>query len=202
MRALAAVETNSVAQGYLLADEAVKTAEVDLLEATAVCAGKFLAVFTGTPAAVRASVEAARSVAEPGLYFNHLYLARVHEDVCRALCGRPLDLAAGALGIFESYSAIESLELGDALAKRCPVRLLEIRTGRGLGGKSTVTFCGSLAAVEEAAVLLRTEGERRGLLSDVVVVARPSAEARQATVPHGPGYAACGACRDLEGDAS
>ena len=196
MRALAAIETNSVAQGFYLADEAVKTADVDLLEATAICAGKFLAIVTGSPAAVRAAMEASRLAAAPGLLFQELYLARVHGSVFRALCGSPPELEA-ALGVFESYSAINALEMADHVAKRCPVTLLEIRLGRGLGGKSCVSFCGEQAGVEEAAAYVRREARGRGLFSDAVVIANPSAAACQASVPHGPGHKACSTC--LEG---
>lgn len=192
MTALAAVETNSVAQGFLLADEAVKTADVTLLDATAICAGKFLALWTGSPAAVRGALDSARLTAAPGLLFQELYLARVHDDVVRALAGDP-GPADEALGLFESFSALDALHLGDAVAKRCPVRLLEFRLGRGLGGKSTLSFCGSVAAVEEAVAMLREEAGRDGVLSDVLVIPNPSAAARCAALSDGPGHA-CRSC--------
>jgi len=191
MNALAALETNSLALGYLLADEACKTADVELHEANSICAGKFLVLFSGTAAAVRSAVEAARRIVPEGLYVQQLYLARVHDDVLGALCGTPPP-RGGALGSYESHSAIAALRWGDEVAKRCDVRLYEIRMGRGLGGKSTVTFGGDQAKVEAAAEWLRTEADPQGLLADVVVIARPGAAAMRATGPDGPGHA-CGA---------
>jgi len=186
MKALAAFETNSVAQGYLLADEALKTAEVTLIEATAVCAGKHITLLSGTPAAVRGALESARLCAASGLLFRELYLAQVHAGVLQALCGQPLDVS-GALGVFETFSAIDAIELADGAAKSCPVDLLEIRLGRGLGGKSTVSFCGPLAGVEAALAKMLETTQAEGTFSDGVVLANPSLQARRGAVSHGPG---------------
>ena len=192
MTALAAFETNSIAQGYLLADEALKTSDVELMEANAICAGKFLVVLKGTPAATKAAVEAAKLVAEKGLLWQSLYLARVHEGVVQALYGPSQIPQADTLGFFESYSALAALSFGDAVAKKCGVSLVEIRMGRGLGGKSVVTFVGEQANVEEACDYLRQEGEKSGHLSDVLLIPHPGPEAYRAALPDGPGHACTG----------
>lgn len=198
MTALAAFETNSIAQGYLLADEAVKTSDVDLIEANAICAGKFLTIFKGSPAAVRSALEAAKLTANDGLLWQSLYLAKVHEDVVPAIYGPAKDPADEVLGFFESYSALAALSLGDEVAKKCAVKLIDIRLGRGLGGKSVVTFAGVQANVEEAVSYLEAEGGSSGHLSDVLLIPRPSRETYRAALPDGPGHA-CSRC-DHKGD--
>ena len=195
MTALGAIETNSVAHGFFLADEAVKTADVRLVEATAVCAGKFLAIFDGSPVSVKSSLDSCRVQTSPGLFFRQLYLARVHPSVVPALVG-DFPSVRGSLGLFEGYSALDSLRLADEVAKRCSVSLLEIRLGRGLGGKSTLSFCGEQPSVEEAVEWIRDETWKEGLLSDVLVIPRPSQGAIRASLPDGPGHA----CRGCTGD--
>ena len=197
MIALAAFETNSIAQGYLLADEAVKTSDVELLEAYTICAGKFLVILKGTPAAAKAAVDGAKLVSNDGLLWQSLYLARVHEGVLQALYGPSQIPKAETLGFFESYSALAALSLGDGVAKKCAVHLVEIRMGRGLGGKSVVTFVGEQANVEEACNYLKYEGEKKGYLSDLVSIPYPGPEAYRAALPDGPGHA-CVGC-DLQG---
>ena len=202
MNGLAAFETNSVAQGYYLADEVLKTAEVELIEANAICAGKFLCIFTGSPAALLSSLEGARSCCEDSLFWRSMYLARAHEDLLGALCGGvilhgPWPLL-GALGVLESYSALASLSIADQIAKAYDVTLLDLRLGRGLGGKSTLLFSGEQAKVELALSELEQQNSEEGHLSDLLVIARPDEVTYRAALPDGPGYR-CRNCYSLGG---
>ena len=54
--AIAAVETSSIAQGTVVGDAMVKTAEVELLEARALSPGKYWVLIGGGVAEVRSSL--------------------------------------------------------------------------------------------------------------------------------------------------
>ena len=58
-KALAMVEYKTVSSGMQAADLMVKTAEVDIIEATTVCPGKYMVLISGILSAVRAAVDAA-----------------------------------------------------------------------------------------------------------------------------------------------
>ena len=58
-KALAMVEYKTVSSGMRAADIMVKTAEVEIIEATTVCPGKYMVLVSGELSAVRASVDAA-----------------------------------------------------------------------------------------------------------------------------------------------
>ena len=58
MTAIGVVETLSIPLGVLAGDQMVKTAQVDLVTAQTVCAGKYIVVVSGEVAAVRSSVSA------------------------------------------------------------------------------------------------------------------------------------------------
>ena len=58
MTAIGVVETLSIPMGVLAGDQMVKTAQVDLVTAQTVCAGKYIVVVSGEVAAVRSSVSA------------------------------------------------------------------------------------------------------------------------------------------------
>ncbi|MBQ1211510.1 MAG: BMC domain-containing protein, partial [Clostridia bacterium] len=57
-KAIGMVEMKTVSSGMRAADRMVKTAEVDILEASTVCPGKVLVLISGELSAVRASVDA------------------------------------------------------------------------------------------------------------------------------------------------
>ena len=63
MTAIGVVETVSIPLGVLAGDQMVKTAQVELVTAQTVCAGKYIVIVTGEVAAVKESVEAGKTVA-------------------------------------------------------------------------------------------------------------------------------------------
>ena len=58
-RAIGMIEFKTVSAGITAADQMVKTAEVELLEAQTVCPGKYIALIAGDLSAVRAAVDRA-----------------------------------------------------------------------------------------------------------------------------------------------
>jgi microcompartment protein CcmL/EutN len=169
---LALLETSSIAVGVRVADEVVKAAHVDLLEAVAVSPGKFLVAFAGSVAAVEASLAAGRRFAADH-WIDELLLARVHPGVAPAIARRVAVEMGSALGIVETLSVASAIVGADAAAKAAAVRLLEIAIGRGIGGKGFFTMTGDVAAVEAAARAAEQRAEERGYHLRTEVLAGP-----------------------------
>jgi microcompartment protein CcmL/EutN len=160
--ALGLIETRSIAAGVRSADEVLKAASVELIEACPISSGKFLVVFGGGVAEVEASLAAGRRAAGDSVA-DELLLARVHEDVAPAIGREEGEAKMGAaLGILETATVASAILGADAAAKAADVRLLEIAPGRGIGGKGFFTMTGTVSAVQAGADAARAVVDRRG----------------------------------------
>ena len=86
MTAIGVVETVSIPLGVLAGDQMVKTAQVELVTAQTVCAGKYIVVVSGEVAAVRSAVAAGVESAASALV-DSLVIANVDERVVAAMAG-------------------------------------------------------------------------------------------------------------------
>ena len=172
MNALGMNEVMSIPTGFLVCDAMLKAADVTLISSGCVCAGKYYTVVSGEVAAVRAAVEAGRELAS-GVLVDSLVIPRIHPDVAPAIaaCAEAEDMKA--LGIMETYSLCAAIHAADAAAKAAEVRLLEVRLGRGLGGKSFVLLTGEVAAVSAAVEAAEGLEETKGLMGKSVVIPAP-----------------------------
>ena len=149
MGAIGMNEVMSIPAGMEACDAMLKAAEVELVSAGCVCAGKYYIVVAGDVAAVRSSVEAGRETAESQL-IDSMVIPNVDSQVAPAISACTLVDRLQALGIMETYSLCAAVQAADAAAKAAEVDLLEVRLGRGLGGKSFILLTGEVAAVEAA----------------------------------------------------
>jgi len=149
MNAIGFVELNSIAKGYETADAALKTSEIKLLSCQAGCPGKFYFLFKGYTSAVDMALKSALNVGK-GAVIDNTIIANVHEDVIKAMSMTTDVKLEGALGVMEFFSVTAAIYAADAAAKAADVKLVEIRTGYGIGGKSYVTMTGSVSAVNAA----------------------------------------------------
>jgi microcompartment protein CcmL/EutN len=78
-----------------------------------------------------------------------------------------------ALGIIETFSLASAVVCADASVKVADVSLIEVRLGRGLGGKSFVTLTGDVAAVKSAIEAVRALEEAEGMIAGTVVIPSP-----------------------------
>ena len=78
-----------------------------------------------------------------------------------------------AVGVMETYSLCAAIYAADAAAKAADVRLLEVRLGRVLGGKSFVLLTGDVAAVKAAVEAAEGLDETQGLMGKSVVIPAP-----------------------------
>ena len=78
-----------------------------------------------------------------------------------------------AVGVMETFSLASSISAADTAVKAADVELIEVRLGRGMGGKSFVIVTGEVAAVEAAVQAAEGSEQTRGLISSSVVIPSP-----------------------------
>ncbi len=172
MSAIGMNEFMSIPTGMFACDVMLKAAEVELVSAGCVCAGKYYIVVTGDVAAVRSSVQAGAEGNEACLV-DSLVIPNVDEQVAPAICACTSVEHLNALGIMECYSLCAAMYAADAAAKAADVTLLEVRLGRGLGGKSFVLLTGEVAAVEAAIRAAESMEETQGMMARSCVIPSP-----------------------------
>ncbi|QVK20385.1 BMC domain-containing protein [Mycoplasmatota bacterium] len=175
MESLGMIELNSIARGIEAGDAIVKTADVKLVGAYASCPGKYIVMIRGKVAAVKSAIEVGAKTAGKSLV-NDIILASVHEQVFAALSCSTEIVCKGAVGVIETYSLATAVLLSDAAVKAANVELLEIRLGRGLGGKSFTILTGDVSSVKAAVEAAETANKEDGLLAHTAVIPRISEE--------------------------
>lgn len=170
--AIGLLEFKSIARGIVAADAMVKAAQVELLQASAVCPGKFLVLVAGDVGSVRSSLETGTAVGE-GTVIDEFFLANVHDAVFPALTATSPVEAQGSLGIIETFSAAAAVVAGDIAAKAANVQLVEIRLARGMGGKSLLTFSGDVGSVTFAVEAVEKILAPEGMLVEKAVIPSP-----------------------------
>ncbi|MCS7151035.1 MAG: BMC domain-containing protein [Endomicrobia bacterium] len=149
--AIGLVELNSIARGIETADAMCKVATIELVDAYAICPGKYVILITGLLADVQSSLNKGIEVAGEHLIDN-LLLPNVSPKVIPAILGtsRVRDNII-AVGSIETFTVASCIIASDAAAKKADVDLIEIRLAKGLGGKSYVTVCSNdVGAVRSA----------------------------------------------------
>ena len=172
LNALGMIETNSIPAGIEAGDAMLKAASVTLTTAQPVCAGKYIVIVSGGVAAVEASVAAGAAVAGEVLV-DSIVIPNVHEQVISAIGACSEAPANGALGLIETFSLASAVICADAAVKAANVSLIEIRLGRGLGGKSFITMIGEVSAVRFAVQAAENLEEAKGMVARTVVIPSP-----------------------------
>ena len=170
--ALGMIETMSVPLGIQAGDAMLKAAEVGLVTSQAACAGKYIVIVEGEVAAVRAAVEAGKTSAGSALV-DSLVIPGIHEQVAPAIGATAEIENVSALGIMESYSLCAAILAADAAVKAAAINLIEVRLGRGLGGKAFVILTGEVAAVRAAVDAAEAMEEVQGMLGASAVIPSP-----------------------------
>jgi microcompartment protein CcmL/EutN len=171
-KAIGLVEYKSVYQGMASADAMVKTAEVDILEASTVCPGKFIVLLRGSLSAVNAAVERGLKENSSGV-IDSFILGNPHDSIFQAISGASEIAQRGALGVIETFSAASIIVAADAAVKSAEISLVEIRVARGMCGKSYLLLTGEVAAVEAAVENGCRKAIEDGMLVGKSVIANP-----------------------------
>ncbi|MCB2352709.1 BMC domain-containing protein [Clostridium estertheticum] len=175
IRSIALIELNSIARGIAVADVMLKSAEVRLLFSKPTCPGKFIILVAGEVGAVKAAQKS--GVDYGGQYVvDDVLIANVHPDVIGAInCNATID-KVNALGILEFFSIAASIVAADAAAKAAQVKLIEIRLGMGIGGKSYITLTGDVSSVKAAVEVGANAVAQTGMLLNKEVIPSPRKE--------------------------
>ena len=175
--AIAALETSSIAQGFVTADAMVKQAEVEVLEASVLSPGRYWIVVGGEVATVRAAHRRGVEVAADAL-LDQLFIPQLHGGVMPALRGLVPASEDDAVGILETLSAASAIVAADAAAKAAAITLRDLRLANGIGGKGVVLLSGALPDVQAAIAAGREDAQKRGLLARAVVIPRMDSRLR------------------------
>ena len=171
-KALAMVEYKTVSSGMQAADIMVKTAEVEIIEATTVCPGKYMVLISGDLSAVRASVDAAVTHFSDML-IDKFVLGNPHDSIFTALYGTTDVGSPNALGVLETFSSSAAILAADLAAKTSLVELIELRLSRGMCGKSYLLLTGEIAAVQAAIDKAKAGAGESGMFLDSAVIPHP-----------------------------
>lgn len=175
MNALGMIEVTSIPKGVEAGDAMLKAAAVELISAQSICAGKYIVIITGEVAAVEESVAAGKTVAGQKL-IDAMVISHVHPQVPKAInaCNEIGDVSA--IGVMEAFSLCAAVVAADAAVKAAAVDLIDIRLGRGLGGKAFITLTGEVAAVRASIDAGTSKPECKGLMAESVVIPHPHPE--------------------------
>ena len=178
MESLGMIELNSIARGIEAGDTIIKTADVKLVGAYAACPGKYVVMVRGQVSAVKSAIQAGAKIAGNSLV-KDIVIANIHNQVFAALSNATEIVAKGAVGIIETYSLATAVLVADAAVKTANIELLEIRLGRGLGGKSFVVLTGDVSSVKAAVEAAINANKDDGLIAHTAVIPRISPEMLQ-----------------------
>ncbi len=174
--AIALIEFDSIARALRTGDAMVKRASVEVAYAGPVSPGKYLVLITGGEAEVEESWRAGRADGGDAVV-DHLFLPGVHGDVVLAIMGQThaLDPDVDSLGVIETSTVAAAIVACDAACKTVAVRILEMRLGKGIGGKGVFTLAGSQWDLEAALEAACTSIEERRALLGRELIPRPDA---------------------------
>ena len=147
--AVALLELESIARGFIAADALVKRAPVRIAQAEPITPGKYLLLFSGGVAEVEESFAAGVEAAGATL-IDKLLLPYAAEALVRGLTGRFHSGLGESVGVVETHTVAAALLAADTALKRADVRLTGMQLARGIGGKGYFTLTGSLHMVEAA----------------------------------------------------
>lgn len=167
------IELNSIARGIQVTDTLLKTADTKLIFSKPVCPGKYMTLIHGDVGAVQTAVKAGLAV---GRHFvvDELVIANIHEQIIPAINAGMEIGAVEAVGAVEYFNVAAAITGADAAAKAANIRLLEIRLGMGVGGKSFVTLCGDISAVQSAVSAALYDADEKGAVISSCIIPSPS----------------------------
>jgi len=174
-KAIGMIELNSIAKGVEAADEMLKSADVELIMAQPVCAGKYIVMVGGDVGSVETAWLAGKEMAGRFLV-DDFVIPNVHPSVFPALRATTKIDAIDSLGVIETFSVVSAIMAADAAVKSAAVDLIEVRCATGLGGKSFMYLTGDVTSVEAAVQACIDILQDSGLILCHVVIPSPSAE--------------------------
>lgn len=155
--AIGLIELNSIARGIETADAMCKIATVDLVDAYAICPGKYIILITGALADVQSAVNKGIEIASEHIV-DSLLIPNVNQKVIPAILGTSkIRDNIVSIGAIETFTVASCIIASDVAAKKADVDLIEIRLAKGLGGKSYMTLCSDDVGAVRSAISAAVE---------------------------------------------
>jgi microcompartment protein CcmL/EutN len=163
------IEVLSIPLGILAGDSMLKAAQVDIITAQTVCAGKYIVIVSGEVAAAKSALNAGVEMCGNALV-DSMLIPNIDRSVLTAISGSGAQKAAESVGIMETFSLTAAIQAADAAVKAADIEIIEIRLGRGMGGKSFVVITGDVAAVQAADKAAKSLEAISGMVITSVVI--------------------------------
>lgn len=173
LKAIAMIELNSIAKGVQAGDDMLKSADVELVMAQPICAGKYMVLVSGDVDSVERAAEVGKETAGEFLV-DDFVIPNVHESIFPALTATTRIHDIDSLAVIETFSAASSILAADAAVKAANVDIIEIRCATGLGGKSFLYLTGDVASVNSAVEAGIDILQGTGLILSHVIIPSPS----------------------------
>jgi microcompartment protein CcmL/EutN len=173
LKAIAMIELNSIAKGVETADAMLKIADVDLIMAQPICAGKYMVLVSGDVDSVERASDAGKENAAEFLVDNFV-IPNVHASVFPALTATTRIQDIDSLAVIETFSVASAIMAADAAVKAAAVDIIEIRCATGLGGKSFFYLSGDVSSIHSAVEAGIDVLRGTGLVLSHVVIPSPS----------------------------
>ncbi|MDR2648234.1 MAG: BMC domain-containing protein [Clostridiales bacterium] len=175
IKSIGMIELNSIAQGILVSDYILKAADTQLIFAKPVCPGKYIVLIAGDIGAVKTSIAVGITMGG-NFVVDTFVIPSVHEQLIPAINAAVEIGRVNAVGVMEFFSIASAVAAADQAAKTADVRLMEVRLGMGVGGKSFVVLSGDVSAVEAAVNAGMAEAVEKGYAVSSCVIPSPSPE--------------------------
>jgi len=169
---LGLVESRTIAAGIFLADQMVKAADVKLIRASTICAGRYFIQVAGSRSAVETAVASAAN--SDYSLVGTFVISNVHPDLLHGV-GKGRDIPPGdAIGVVECKTVSAGVIAADQALKKTATQLFKFVIGSGISGKSYFILHGDIAEIEEA-VAAAALAHDRYILETVVIPSPDSA---------------------------
>jgi len=171
-KSLGLIELKSIPMGIKVADEMLKSANIEIIFSTPICPGKYVIMIIGKIGDVKAAVKVGESIAEMFLVESHV-LANIDEAVIPAFSGTCDVKEIKSIGVIETISAISAVIAGDIAVKSSKVEVIDIRIARGLGGKGIMMITGEVSSVKMAIDSCLNELKDSGSITSHSLISSP-----------------------------
>ena len=174
-KSIGVIELKNVPKGVEAADDALKSAGIDMVSAHPACPGKYEIILTGSISDVSAAVEHVNRKFE-GYVIDSSIMGRIDEQVISALFGTTVGDKSGSLGLIETFSAASAIKAADIAVKTARVAIYDLRVSRGIGGKGIVLLTGDVGDVSAAVGAGAEYAKSVATLSSYSVIPAPHAD--------------------------
>lgn len=165
-------EFKSISRGIMVTDSMIKAASINIIQASTLCPGKYVAIVEGEISAL----SSAESIAEEqgGRHlFSSAIVSGINHKVIKAIGGELRSTGSGAIAIIEGPNMADLISSSDIALNSAQVDFIEYRLARGCGVNSFYIMTGTFSALSEAVENASAYLEERGSLLAYRIIPGP-----------------------------